>query len=396
MTWEPKTLAEIATVSSGQSAPQETNAFSEYGTPFIRAGSLEFLIKGKGLSQCEKISEEKARAHRLKLFPKGTIVFAKSGMSAKLARVYQLEEPAYVVSHLATVIPKGMVSSAFLKHWFDKNPPSRLIPNEAYPSIRISEIERLKIPLPPLEEQKRIAAILDKADAIRKKRQQAIELADQFLRSAFLDMFGDPITNPKGWPTSIMKDCIADISSGWSAKGEEKERGKGEWGVLKISAVTSGRFRPAEYKVVGSIEPGKKIIVPKKGDLLFSRANTRELVAATCLVEEDCERLFLPDKLWRLTVNDDMKSEYLRYLLAHPRYRSYLTRQATGTSGSMLNVSRQKLMSMKLPQPPIEVQQAFSDLVWKTYQLQKTNANSAEKMTSQFNSLSQRAFRGEL
>jgi type I restriction enzyme S subunit len=56
-----------------------------------------------------------------------------------------------------------------------------------------------EIPLPPLEEQKRIVTILDKADAIRQKRQQAIALADDFLRSVFLDMFGDPVTNPKGW-----------------------------------------------------------------------------------------------------------------------------------------------------------------------------------------------------
>jgi len=209
-------------------------------------------------------------------------------------------------------------------------------------------------------------------------------------------MFGDPITNPKGWPTAIMKDCIVDISSGWSAKSEDKVKGPDDWGVLKISAVTSGRFLPSEHKVVSSIEPDRKLVVPKRGDLLFSRANTRELVAATCLVEEDSERLFLPDKLWRLTVNNDMKPEYLRYLLAHPRYRSYLTRQATGTSGSMLNVSQQKLMSMKLPRPPIEVQQVFSDIVWKTYRLQAMSNASTAVMTAQFNGLTQMAFRCEL
>ena len=60
-------------------------------------------------------------------------------------------------------------------------------------------LKELKVPLPPVEEQKRIAAILDKADAIRRKRRQAIQLADEFLRSVFLDMFGDPVSNPKGW-----------------------------------------------------------------------------------------------------------------------------------------------------------------------------------------------------
>ena len=69
----------------------------------------------------------------------------------------------------------------------------------AQPGVNSSKLKELEIPLPPLPEQKRIAAILDKAAAIRRKRQQAIQLADDFLRAVFLDMFGDPVTNPKGW-----------------------------------------------------------------------------------------------------------------------------------------------------------------------------------------------------
>ena len=71
----------------------------------------------------------------------------------------------------------------------------------------------LEIPLPPLPEQKRIAAILDKADAIRRKRQQAIQLADDFLRAVFLDMFGDPVTNPKGWPVDKFGN-VFDVRDG--------------------------------------------------------------------------------------------------------------------------------------------------------------------------------------
>ncbi|SFE66559.1 type I restriction enzyme, S subunit [Nitrosomonas sp. Nm166] len=73
---------------------------------------------------------------------------------------------------------------------------------------RPAAVEKIKIPLPPLKEQKRIAAILDKADAIRRKRQQAIALTDQLLRSIFLDMFGDPVTNPKGWEIKPVEDLI--------------------------------------------------------------------------------------------------------------------------------------------------------------------------------------------
>jgi len=80
-----------------------------------------------------------------------------------------------------------------------------VISGSAQPQITGQGLTKIEIPLPPLPEQKRIAAILDKADAIRRKRQQAIQLADDFLRAVFLDMFGDPVTNPKGWPKKALK-----------------------------------------------------------------------------------------------------------------------------------------------------------------------------------------------
>src|SRR5690606_17946800 len=137
------------------------------------------------------------------------------------------------------------------------------------PGLNRDDLYSTQIPLPPLPEQKRIAAILDKADAIRRKRQQAIQLADDFLRAVFLDMFGDPVINPKGWDVKPLSAGIRSISSGWSASGESRPCSDGEKGVLKISAVTSGVFKPEENKVVPSdrIPDGKKLLFPKKGDL---------------------------------------------------------------------------------------------------------------------------------
>lgn len=86
--------------------------------------------------------------------------------------------------------------------------------------ITLDVLKGLEIPLPPLPEQKRIAAILDKADAIRRKRQQAIQLADDFLRAVFLDMFGDPVTNPKGFRKGPITE-LADIITGNAFKSDE-------------------------------------------------------------------------------------------------------------------------------------------------------------------------------
>jgi type I restriction enzyme S subunit len=133
--------------------------------------------------------------------------------------------------------------------------------------------------------------------------------------------------------------------------------------------VTSGRFRPDEHKAVATDAISRDVVSPRRGDLLFSRANTRELVAATCLVETDEPQLFLPDKVWRVTPRERVASTpYLRFLLSHDGFRLELTKTATGTSGSMLNVSMEKLRQLQAPLPPWPMQQRFSKLVWATLQ----------------------------
>jgi type I restriction enzyme S subunit len=114
-------LGSVVDVSAGQPAPK-ANEFSDDGRPFIRAGSLEKLLNGGSLSECEKVPELTADRNRLRLYPKDTIVFAKSGMSATLGRVYRLSEPAYVVSHLAALVPTGDYDPIYLTHWLRRHP----------------------------------------------------------------------------------------------------------------------------------------------------------------------------------------------------------------------------------------------------------------------------------
>ncbi|WP_319548511.1 restriction endonuclease subunit S [Desulfogranum marinum] len=260
-------------------------------------------------------------------------------------------------------------------------------------------LKEFEIPLPPLTEQKRIAAILDKADAIRRKRQQAIQLADDFLRAVFLDMFGDPVTNPKGWEVKPLSKGIDLITSGWSAKGESYPCQNGKTGVLKISSVTSGKFKPEENKLVYEerIPKGKVLVFPGKGDLLFSRANTRELVAATCIVPSDVNNVFLPDKLWKITTKTTaLLPEFLNHLIWQPRFKEKLTSQATGTSGSMLNISKSKFESTETIFPPLHLQKEFNSIYWKVQTTICCLEESLLKVEETLNSISQNAFKGLL
>lgn len=240
-------------------------------------------------------------------------------------------------------------------------------------------ISDFRIVLPSLNDQRRFANAADTAISLRQKQMGALRTTDKVLPSLFAEMFGDPLINDRGWPMCRLADVIDQVDAGMSMTGVDRPRRQGEWAVLKISAVTAGIYRPDECKVTAD-EPMNPV-VPRVGDLLFSRANTRELVGATCLVTSDDGQLFLPDKLWILRPNPSkVTSEYLRFLLADRAFRTNLARIATGTSGSMLNLSQAKVLSTVAPLPPIELQRRFGAACWSVLGARESYSQASRRM----------------
>lgn len=138
------------------------------------------------------------------------------GMDGDFNRAYWSGGKALLNQRVCKITAKkSTLDQSYLYHFLPKALAKihAATPAVTVKHLSVNGIRAIEIPLPPLEEQKRIAAILDKADAIRRKRQQAIKLADEFLRAVFLDMFGDPVTNPKGWNKRQLGELIK-LSSG--------------------------------------------------------------------------------------------------------------------------------------------------------------------------------------
>lgn len=256
----------------------------------------------------------------------------------------------------------------------------------------------VKVPLPSINEQKRIAAILNKADAIRHKREKAIQLADEFLRSVFLDMFGDPVTNPKGWPMHRLYDEINYIKNGWSPKCLDREAAQGEWGVLKLSAVTSCQYLENENKALPPEAEPREDIEVSSGDLLFTRKNTYELVGACALVEKTRSNLMLSDTIFcfHLKERSNVISEYLWGLLTHPGKRKQVQSFASGSAGSMPNISKERLLKLKIEVPPLNAQIKYKETLNAVKKLKERQSKTLYIEITMFNSLTQLAFRGEL
>lgn len=188
-------------------------------------------------------------------------------------------------------------------------------------------------------------------------------------------------------------ETIKTCESGWSGNGTQRPRRHGEIAVLKVSAVTKGYFILEEYKVLDDQNNIKRYVFPEKGDLLFSRANTREMVGATAVVFQDYPELILPDKLWKIRFTDAANVLYMKYILSSQSIRSKFSAVSTGTSGSMYNVSMEKFKSIIIPLPTLALQNQFAAFVEQIDKSKLTIQKSLEKLETLKKSLMQEYFK---
>ncbi|EFL3015987.1 restriction endonuclease [Escherichia coli] len=226
--------------------------------------------------------------------------------------------------------------------------------------LSVKKIQGIKIRLPSLKEQKRIAAILDKADAIRQKREQAIKLADDFLRAKFLEMFGTPANNIHRFPKGTIRDLVDSVNYGTSAKASIDS---GEYPILRMGNITyQGRWDFTDLKYLDlSVKEKDKYLV-KEGDLLFNRTNSKELVGKTAVYEEDRPMAFA-GYLIRVRPNSIGNNYYISGYLNSIHGKITLMNMCKSIVG-MANINAQELQNIEILIPPKHLQDEY-EIIYK-------------------------------
>ncbi len=396
--WPLVPLGAICEVGAGNGAPQGDAFFAGGKYLFVRMQDVGRCQTPYIVATADRLNDLALEKHNLKLWPAGSLLIPKSGASVALNKRALLREPSYVVSHLAVLVPGKLVDSEYLYYLTCTLDMMRLALDPAYPSLRTSDLARLRIPLPPISEQRRIVEILQEAEEIRRLRAQAEVKTAELIPAMFRGIFGEISTNSKGWPIVPVSHFVESFQGGKSLTGIDSDFDQGRPRVLKISAVTSGYLVPSESKALPSnYEPPEDHFV-KEGDLLITRANTEELVGATALVLKGCPtNLVLPDKIWRFVWKQDYDGtpEFVWAMFQEKATRSALGNIASGTGGSMKNIGMAKLLQMRVVWPPKKLQQTFSAALREVLELSNSKEGGKTSALLQA-SLSAHAFSGQL
>lgn len=249
-----------------------------------------------------------------------------------------------------------------------------------------------EIPLYSKEEQAVIERILDKVRAIAHARQRELQKLDELIKARFVEMFGNPISNPFGWGKVLLDECLESIDNGKSFVCDTVARVGENPAILKLSAVTYGVYKPEENKSVLDEKDFVESAEVYEGDLLFTRKNTPELVGMAAYVVSTPPKLMMPDLIFRLNTKKSCNKIFLWQLINHDLFRGQIQNIASGSAKSMSNISKERLGKLSIYLPPIELQEQFASFVHQIDKLRIATQKSLTETQQLYGSLMQKYF----
>jgi type I restriction enzyme S subunit len=283
---------------------------------------------------------------------------------------------------LRALIPKVPIDSRYLLHSMIglAGEIERYGSGATVKGITQENLGKLQIPLPPLDEQKRIAAILDAADALRAKRRQSIAQLDALIQSTFLDLFGDPVTNPMGWEVKPLEELCSFLSGyAWKASAFNSDQ-KGN-PVIRIQNVGT---QSTDF-IFTTENPIDRFWI-KRGDLLLSLSGSFRLAAW------NGPPALLNQRIVKLTPQKSLSVSCFQAALS----RQLGAIESMGRHALVNNVALSDLKQVRLILPPLPLQQKFAAIVESVERQKAAQRAHLAELDTLFASLQHRAFRGEL
>ena len=262
-------------------------------------------------------------------------------------------------------------------------------------NMSIERALQLELPLPALAEQKRIAEILDKADAMRRKRRNVGTLTEDFLRAQFVELFGDPYRNPKSWPVKKLEED-SQLQSGVT-KGRKLE-GKKTVDVpyMRVWNVQDAHLRLGDIKNITVLETDVEKYRLETGDLLLTEGGDPDQLGRGAIWYSPIPVCIHQNHIFRVRANRDLVvPEFLSAMIGSEFCKRYFLKMAKQTTG-IASINMRQLKACPVLLPPLNLQEKFSQIEKRFKQSVETLDKRFAEADTLFDSIAQKAFKGEL
>ncbi|WP_294314990.1 restriction endonuclease subunit S [uncultured Chryseobacterium sp.] len=374
----------------------KSSAFVEIGVPIIRISNINDNL----------VTPEKAvRIAYEKIFDnykiiRGDILIAMSGATTGKFGIYNSDEIAYQNQRVGCfqILDDDLLNRTYLLQVLKVVKPiiEKKANGGAQPNISANAIEDIIIPLPSIKDQIRIADILTKSETLMNQRKESILMLDILLKSTFLDMFGDPVKNEKGWDKETLKSCTTKIGSGSTPRGGKEAYLDEGISLIRSLNIYDNYF---SYKNLAFINDEQaytlKNVTVEKNDVLFNI--TGASVCRCTVVPNDV----LPARVNQHVsiirpIESKLNSAFLSNLLVSDNVKIQLLGIGSAGGAIMQAITKEQLEKFKIPVPPIDLQNRFANLAENVEKVKMEYQNSLIELENLYGVLSQKAFKGEL
>ena len=282
------------------------------------------------------------------------IAVVKDG--AGIGRVMKLPAKTSVIGTMQYIIPNNDIDISYLAYAMENMNLAKYYTGATIPHIYFKDYQKEELPVPSLEEQRKIAAVLDKVSDLIAKRRQQLEKLDLLVKARFVEMFGTFPANEKNWNVGKIRDVINEAKYGSSRPAIEG----GQYPYLRMNNITySGELDLSDIKQIDVPESELPKCTVQRGDVLFNRTNSKELVGKTCVYDRD-EMMVLAGFVIRVRVNERVLPEFLSEFL-NTDFSKQMLLGMCKTAIGQANINAQEMQNIGIYIPPIELQKEFVD-----------------------------------
>ena len=370
-------LGDVCEIVSGSTPKTSVESYWGGSFPWITPAELNDKTVVVG-DTARHLSEEGVSSAALKPFPAGTVLLSSR---APIGKVAIAGCDMYCNQGFKNLICSDAIHNFYLYYWLKSHTSflNSLGRGATFKEISKAIVAQIQIPLPPLPEQKRIAAILDKICEMKRNAEARLQKLDLLVKARFVEMFGDPLENPLGFTIVALKELTTKIGSGATPKG-----GKESYRAEGVSLIRSMNVHDGSFKYIDLAHLSDKQaqelnnVTVQSTDVLVNI--TGASVARSCIVPDDVLPARVNQHVAIIRPNDKVLPLYLNRLFIYPSFKRLLLGIGESGGATRQAITKQQLEMLRIPLPPLALQRQFAAFVEKVEGLKATAKKELEQV----------------